>query len=117
MHPEVDECAASTKEALQDLVNNLEAISTQSGIVSGVVDNLSRAMTRLSDHRASLIISDGDTYVDYQTRMVECAKDIAKIAGEMVRIELSLFFPLLILQNYFLKASKSFLSKFWFTCY
>lgn len=43
-------------------------------------------MTRLSDHRASLIISDGDTYVDYQTRMVECAKEIAKISGEMVRI-------------------------------
>lgn len=41
-------------------------------------------MTRVSDHRASLVISDGDTYVDYQTRMVECAKDIAKIAGEMV---------------------------------
>lgn len=84
MHPEVDEFANSMRDALRDLTTNLETISTQSGIVSGVVDNLTRAMTRLSDHRASLIISDGDTYVDYQTRMVECAKDIAKIAGEMV---------------------------------
>lgn len=84
MHPEIDECASCTKEALRDLVASLEKISTQSGIVSGVVDNLNRAMTRLSDHRASLIISDADNYVDYQTRMVECAKDIAKIAGEMV---------------------------------
>lgn len=83
MHPEIDECANSTKDAIKELVKNLETISTQSGIVSGVVDNLTRAMTRLTDHRASLIISDDDNYVDYQTRMVECAKDIAKIAGEM----------------------------------
>lgn len=83
IHPDVDEYANSTRDTLQELVNNLEAISTQSGIVSGVVDNLTRAISRVADHRASLIISDGDTYVDYQTRMVECAKDIAKIAGEM----------------------------------
>ena len=80
----MDDCASSTREALEELVSNLETIATQSGFVSGVVDNLNRAMTRLSDHRASLVISDGYTYVDYQTRMVECAKDIAKIAGEMV---------------------------------
>lgn len=67
-------------------MGSIEAISTQSGIVSGVVENLTRAMTRLSDQRASLIISDDDNYVDYQTRMVECAKDIAKIAGEMVNV-------------------------------
>ncbi|KAJ8983101.1 hypothetical protein NQ317_001844 [Molorchus minor] len=83
IHPDIDECANSTRDTLQDLVNSLEVISTQSGIVSGVVDNLTRAMTRLSDNRASLIISDSDGYVDYQTRMVECAKEIAKIAGEM----------------------------------
>ncbi|KAK9884059.1 hypothetical protein WA026_004996 [Henosepilachna vigintioctopunctata] len=83
IHPEIDEFANCTKEALQELVGSLETISTQSGIVSGVLDNLTRAMTRLSDHRASLVISDNDNYVDYQTRMVECAKDIAKLAGEM----------------------------------
>ncbi|XP_060536716.1 talin-1 isoform X2 [Cylas formicarius] len=83
IHPDIDDCADITKVALQDLVQSLEIISTQSGIVSGVVENLTRAMTRLSDHRASLIMSDSDGYVDYQTRMVECAKDIAKISGEM----------------------------------
>lgn len=99
VHADIDECAASTRDTLEDLVNNLEAISTQSGIVSGVVDNLTRAMTRLSDHRASLIISDGDTYVDYQTRMVECAKDIAKIAGEMVGVNTHVINNLFILKN------------------
>ncbi|XP_072378613.1 talin-1 isoform X3 [Diabrotica undecimpunctata] len=84
IHPDIDECANSIRDNLQDLVTSLEAISTQSGIVSGVVDNLTRAMTRLSDSRASLILSDGDIgFVDYQTRMVDCAKSIAKIAGEI----------------------------------
>ena len=54
-------------------------------------------MTRLSDHRASLIISDSDSYVDYQTRMVEYAKDIAKLAGEMV----SKFFHTITLYFFF----------------
>ncbi|XP_074035813.1 talin_middle and talin-RS domain-containing protein rhea isoform X1 [Leptinotarsa decemlineata] len=84
IHPEIDESANSTRDTLKELVANLEAISTQSGIVSGVVDNLTRAMTRLTDNRASLIISDSDLgFVDYQTRMVDCAKAIAKIAGEI----------------------------------
>ncbi|XP_066142630.1 talin-1 isoform X3 [Euwallacea fornicatus] len=83
IHQDIDETADLTKVAIQDLVQSLEIISTQSGIVSGVVDNLTRAITRLSDHRASLIISDSDNYVDYQTRMVECAKEVAKISGEM----------------------------------
>lgn len=86
MHPEIEEHISSTRDALQELVHNLETISTQSGIVSGVVDNLTRAMTKLSDHRASLILPDSNTYVDYQTSMVECAKEIAKLATEMVNI-------------------------------
>ncbi|XP_076258491.1 talin_middle and talin-RS domain-containing protein rhea isoform X2 [Rhynchophorus ferrugineus] len=83
VHPDIDETADFAKVAIQELVQSLEVISTQSGKVSSVVDNLTRAMTRLTDHRASLIISDNEGYVDYQTRMVECAKDVAKIAGEM----------------------------------
>ncbi|XP_048523491.1 talin-1 isoform X1 [Dendroctonus ponderosae] len=83
LHQDIDETADLTRIAVQELLQSLEIISTQSGIVSGVMENLTRAMTRLADHRASLIISDSDNYVDYQTRMVECAKDIAKISGEM----------------------------------
>jgi talin len=106
IHPDIDECAGSTRDALQDLVTSLETISTQSGIVSGVVDNLTRAMTRLSDHRASLIISDSDGYVDYQTRMVECAKNIAKLAGEMVTTAAEIF-PAFTFSFGILQASKA----------
>ncbi|CAG9763893.1 unnamed protein product [Ceutorhynchus assimilis] len=81
-HSDIDETSKYVSEAIQELLHSLEIISTQSGIVSGVVDNLTRAMTRLSDHRASLVVSDSDDYVDYQTRMVACAKEIAKLSGE-----------------------------------
>lgn len=40
-------------------------------------------MTHLTDHRASLILSESDGYVDYQTRMVNAAKEIAKISSDM----------------------------------
>ncbi|CAG9813617.1 unnamed protein product [Phaedon cochleariae] len=84
IHPDIDECANSTRDTVQDLVTSLEHISTQSGIVSGVVENLTRSIARLSDNRSSLIVSDSDMgYVDYQTRMVQCAKDVAKMAGEI----------------------------------
>lgn len=50
-----------------------------------MVDALTRAMTRLADNRASLVICDDGTegFVDYQTRMVECSKTIARISGEI----------------------------------
>lgn len=86
IHPDIDENTIMTREALQDLIANVEKLSTQSGIVTGVIDTITRAITRLSDHRMSLVgqYNESDTYVDFQTRMVENAKEIAKIAQEMV---------------------------------
>lgn len=88
IHPDIDENTAMTREALQELIANVEKLSTQSGIVTGVIDTITRAITRLSDHRMSLVGSynENDTYVDFQTRMVENAKEIAKIAQEMVSL-------------------------------
>ncbi|XP_026471781.1 talin-1-like [Ctenocephalides felis] len=41
-------------------------------------------MSRVSDRRSSLLVtSSSDTFVDYQTRMVHEAKEIARIANEM----------------------------------
>lgn len=85
IHPEIDEFTSSTREGLQELIANIEKISTQSGIVTGVIDTITRALTKLSDNRISLVgtFSETDTYVDFQTRMVENAKEIAKIAQEI----------------------------------
>ncbi|XP_032666465.1 talin-2 isoform X5 [Odontomachus brunneus] len=82
LHSEVDETVESTKDALQELQNTLETISTSHGIVTGLIDTISRAMVRLEDHRMSTI-DTVDSYVDYQTRMVEAAKEIARLAQEM----------------------------------
>ncbi|KAG7189022.1 hypothetical protein KM043_008615 [Ampulex compressa] len=82
LHSEVDETVESTKDALQELQNTLETISTSNGIVTGLIDTISRAMVRLEDHRMSTI-DTVDSYVDYQTRMVEAAKEIARLAQEM----------------------------------
>ncbi|XP_025831317.1 talin-2 isoform X1 [Agrilus planipennis] len=83
VHPDIDEYAVSLSDALQELSSNLQHMSTQSGIFTGIIDNLTRAVTRLSDQRASLIMGSEDSYVNYQTRMVENAKRVAKISGEM----------------------------------
>lgn len=83
LHTEVDETVESMKDALQELQNTLETISTSNGIVTGLIDTISRAMVRLEDHRMSTI-DTVDSYVDYQTRMVEAAKEIARLAQEMV---------------------------------
>ncbi|XP_011052007.1 PREDICTED: talin-1 isoform X3 [Acromyrmex echinatior] len=82
LHTEVDETVESTKDALQELQNTLETISTSAGIVTGLIDTISRAMVRLEDHRMSTI-DTVDSYVDYQTRMVEAAKEIARLAQEI----------------------------------
>ncbi|XP_060823364.1 talin isoform X3 [Bombus pascuorum] len=82
LHTEVDETVESMKDALQELQNTLETISTSYGIVTGLIDAISRAMVRLEDHRMSTI-DTVDSYVDYQTRMVEAAKEIARLAQEM----------------------------------
>ncbi|KAL1132788.1 hypothetical protein AAG570_010740 [Ranatra chinensis] len=88
LHPDLDDCAEGCRETLADLSNTLEKITTHEGVVSGVVDNINRAVTRLNDlstsHRSSLVLETGDSYVDYQTRMVREAKEIARIAQEMV---------------------------------
>ncbi|XP_065168829.1 talin-2-like isoform X5 [Atheta coriaria] len=84
LHPEVDEAVNIVKECLSELGSNVETLSMQSGIVQGVVETIFKSMSKLTDNRASLILTDGDTsYADFHTRMVQCARDIAKISGDM----------------------------------
>lgn len=86
IHPDIDEFSSSTRSALRELLATLEALSTQSGVYTGVIDTITRAMSRLTDHRLSFIgnFNETDSYVDYQTRMVENAKEIARLAQEVV---------------------------------
>ncbi|KAF7995722.1 hypothetical protein HCN44_006829 [Aphidius gifuensis] len=81
LHAEIDEMIDSSKDTIRELEGTLEVISTSQGVVSGLIDTISRAMVRLDETRIS--IDSVDSYVDYQTRMVEAAKEIARLAQEM----------------------------------
>ncbi|XP_014254779.1 talin-1 isoform X2 [Cimex lectularius] len=88
-HPELDEISEGCKETMMELSDTLEKFATQEDLTSSVIDSITRAMSRLNDttashHRSSLVFESGDSYVDYQTRMVNEAKEIARIAQEMV---------------------------------
>ncbi|XP_046684218.1 talin-1 isoform X2 [Homalodisca vitripennis] len=89
IHSDVDECVAGTREALAELTATLADLATQAGIVTGLVDTISRAMSRVPDpntpfQRRSFIADSTDSFVDYQTRMVASSKEIARLAQEMV---------------------------------
>lgn len=63
----------------------METIATEAGVVSGLVDSITTSMHQIDDIYGAPI-EEGDTFVDYQTRMVTAAKEIARLAQEMVSI-------------------------------
>ncbi|XP_065332613.1 talin-2 isoform X2 [Cloeon dipterum] len=83
IHPDIDEACDASKEALQDLGSSLEKLATQAGIVTGIVESISRSMARITDRRVTHMETN-ISFVDYQTRMVTCAKELARISQEMV---------------------------------
>ncbi|XP_058461814.1 talin-2 isoform X3 [Malaya genurostris] len=84
LHPELDEAVESTREAIQELNATVERLSTENGVVTGLMEQISRSMSRITDKRQSFLgASLNETYVDYQTRMVQSAKEIARYANEI----------------------------------
>nr|CAD7458197.1 unnamed protein product [Timema tahoe] len=88
IHPDIDDSAEATRDSLHDLGKTLEHLATQAGVVTGVMDTITRAMARVADNRVSTIsiTETGHSFVDYQTRMVASSKEIARISQEMVRL-------------------------------
>ncbi|XP_075218972.1 talin_middle and talin-RS domain-containing protein rhea isoform X1 [Lycorma delicatula] len=89
IHPDIDECVSATRDAISDLSSTLEQLATQAGVVTGLLDTITRAMGKIPDPKApqqrlSFIHDSTDSYVDYQTRMVASAKEIARLSQEMV---------------------------------
>nr|XP_017026326.1 talin-2 isoform X2 [Drosophila kikkawai] len=83
-HPRLDEAIDGTREAILELQQTVEKINAETGIVTGLMEQVNRSITRLTDKRQSLLnASYSDTFVDYQTRMVARAKEIASLANEM----------------------------------
>ncbi|CAD7082909.1 unnamed protein product [Hermetia illucens] len=83
-HPRLDESIENTKVAIKDLNSTAEKLSAETGAVTGLMEQVARAISRLTDKRQSLLnASISDSFVDYQTRMVRSAKEIAHLANEI----------------------------------
>ncbi|XP_033109397.1 talin-1-like isoform X3 [Anneissia japonica] len=79
-HSAIDEAAEGMKEAVDELNNTLEDAASQFGMVTGMVETISKAIIVTDD---SITEMDGD-FVDYQTNMVKSCKAIIKTAHDMV---------------------------------
>ena len=71
----------------------MESIATEAGIVSGLVESITTAMNKTEDPAVAKAAACGDNFVEYQTRMVTAAKEIARLAQDMVIMcHISFFF-------------------------
>ncbi|XP_022816795.1 talin-1 isoform X3 [Spodoptera litura] len=84
-HSKVEVQVAQCRSALSELQAQVRELSAARGAVGPLLDSMQRAIARLTEHRMSLIGSydESDSFVDYQTRMVGAAKEIARLATDM----------------------------------
>lgn len=86
LHSRLNDSVDNTREIILELNTTVEKLSTESGIVSGLMEQIYRALSRITDKRQSTVFSSttsSENFVDYQTRMVQSAKEIARLANEM----------------------------------
>lgn len=81
LHEQLDGHEDNTGTALMELKKTLERLTDKNGVVTGLVEEVSRSTTRISDRRKSIAL--GGSFVDYQTRMVESANEIINYANKM----------------------------------
>lgn len=84
LHTRLDDSVENMREIILELNTTVEKLSTESGIVSGLLEQIYRSISRITDKRQSILSSSASSsFVDYQTRMVQSAKEIARLANEM----------------------------------
>jgi talin len=83
-HANIDEASAALREALNDLLHSSQAAASEAGVVSQIIDSLSRSIAHVDEPLSRDALAHGATYVDCQTRMVRSCKEIARIAQEML---------------------------------
>ncbi|XP_039615508.1 talin-1 isoform X2 [Polypterus senegalus] len=77
----LEESVQMMKEAVDDLTATLGEAASAAGAVGGMVDSISRAISRIDEGPND---EPEGTFVDYQTTMVKTAKAIAVTVQEMV---------------------------------
>ena len=95
IHVEIDENSSDLRDAIKDLLHLLELAASADGHVNSIVESITKSISRIDEHQygytnggGSGMSPDGLDYVDYQTRMVNQTKEIAKIAQDMVCLSL-----------------------------
>ena len=80
-HVKVDESAILMQEAVSDLTQTLDKAGGEAGLISGMVDEIQKAMARLEE---TLPDEVDQTYADYQTATFDHCKAVVKHTQEMV---------------------------------
>ncbi|KXJ09442.1 Talin-1 [Exaiptasia diaphana] len=86
-HPAIDEAAESMKDALRDLTDTVEKDASESGVVSGLVDSISKTLTSIDgpmDPVHAKIREADQPFVYYQERMTKAMKELTRRAQDMV---------------------------------
>ena len=99
IHAEIEDSGSDMKRAIKDLLHLLELAATADGHVNGIIEAITKSITRIDERHysytnGSASSPDGLSYVDYQTRMVNITKEIAKIAQDMVICTFAFHFSL-----------------------
>ena len=90
LHNEINDASDSLTRSLGELINNLENAAICDGQVNVLVDSINQNIRRLEEHysysNGSVVPVDAieKNFVDYQTKMVNSAKELARIAQEIV---------------------------------
>lgn len=90
LHIEINNASESLTKSLAELINNLENAATSDGQVNILIDSINSNVRRLEEHfnysNGTVIPVDAvdKNFVDYQTRMMNTAKELARIAQEIV---------------------------------
>jgi len=80
-HTGINEAADTMRDSMQELNQTLEEAASATGNVSTMIDSLNKSLAKTEERIAP---TDNIAFVDYQTDMVRLAKQIARIAQDMV---------------------------------
>ncbi|GAB1607177.1 talin-1-like isoform X1 [Argonauta hians] len=80
-HSQIDETGAGFKDVLQDLLQMIEEAASQAGVVSNMIDSITKSMAETD---LNVDVTDSKSFVDYQTNMVRLARQIASSAQDML---------------------------------
>ncbi|VDO05771.1 unnamed protein product [Haemonchus placei] len=79
-HARVDEAAVQLKDALDDMRSTVSAISSEQGVIQGMVETISHSIAGTDMMHAS---SQGSSFADAQTKINQYLEDIRRNATDM----------------------------------